>query len=402
MGTYIDVGAWDPEYHSVSFNFYESGWRGINVEPEENSFLLLSSKRPQDINLRFFVSSMLGKTSFLSVANSGLSTGNPEIAEKLKRNKEMKISNLMVQNATLESIFGLLNEEQIHWLKIDVEGSEYDVINSWGQNEYRPWVLVIEATIPESKEMAEKKWEELLLARGYLFAYFDGLNDFYVHESHSDLIDSIQTPISIFDDVISFESYIRNEVIRKLYEKIEKDGLEITAEYLDKREVEAIANEISNNLVTRSQMNFEITSHEKSIKDHLNSEIAGYQKSIRELSDLLEKNKKELFAAVVELSNIKNSKLFRLCDPIRGFYFHFLNFSIQSKCHALFMRVIAIIVNNRKVKYMLLRFLPDRIIFKVKRIVFYSEKKSRSTLETSDADTPFIELENLLRNIRGL
>ena len=32
-GTYIDVGAWHPEFDSVTRHFYERGWSGINIEP---------------------------------------------------------------------------------------------------------------------------------------------------------------------------------------------------------------------------------------------------------------------------------------------------------------------------------------------------------------------------------
>jgi len=33
LGTFIDVGAFEPETHSVTRAFYERGWSGINVEP---------------------------------------------------------------------------------------------------------------------------------------------------------------------------------------------------------------------------------------------------------------------------------------------------------------------------------------------------------------------------------
>ncbi len=43
-------------------------------------------------------------------------------------------------------------------------------------------------------------WEPLLLVRGYTFAYFDGLNRFYVSNAHPELLPSFSYPPCIFDD----------------------------------------------------------------------------------------------------------------------------------------------------------------------------------------------------------
>jgi len=50
-GFYIDIGADNPVTDSVTKNFYEKGWSGINIEPCENSFIKLQTNRPRDINI---------------------------------------------------------------------------------------------------------------------------------------------------------------------------------------------------------------------------------------------------------------------------------------------------------------------------------------------------------------
>ena len=45
-GSYIDVGAADPEVHSVTAAFYKRGWRGVNVEPNGEFFDKLRERRP--------------------------------------------------------------------------------------------------------------------------------------------------------------------------------------------------------------------------------------------------------------------------------------------------------------------------------------------------------------------
>ena len=53
---------------------------------------------------------------------------------------------------------------------------------------WRPWILVIEATKPNSQISNHLEWEDLVLAKGYLFAYSDGLNRFYLAKEHEELL----------------------------------------------------------------------------------------------------------------------------------------------------------------------------------------------------------------------
>ena len=59
-GFYIDVGANDPVVDSVTKLFYDRGWTGINVEPDENCWRRLDSSRPRDRNLNLGLSDRPG------------------------------------------------------------------------------------------------------------------------------------------------------------------------------------------------------------------------------------------------------------------------------------------------------------------------------------------------------
>src|SRR5262245_55470766 len=52
FGTYIDVGGGHPIADSVSFWFYERGWRGVVVEPQDHLAALHRRLRPRDILVR--------------------------------------------------------------------------------------------------------------------------------------------------------------------------------------------------------------------------------------------------------------------------------------------------------------------------------------------------------------
>ena len=57
--------------------------------------------------------------------------------------------------------------EDVHWMKIDVEGMEADVLRGWDATLLRPWILLIEATRPNSPEPCHEHWEPMVLAAGY-------------------------------------------------------------------------------------------------------------------------------------------------------------------------------------------------------------------------------------------
>jgi hypothetical protein len=69
---------------------------------------------------------------------------------------------------------------------------------------WRPWVLVIEATLPNSRETNHQAWEQLVTGQRYRFAWFDGLNRYYVAEEHPELLGAFSVQPNVFDAFISY------------------------------------------------------------------------------------------------------------------------------------------------------------------------------------------------------
>ena len=88
---------------------------------------------------------------------------------------------------TLEKILEDCAPPTIHFLKIDVEGAEAEVLEGLNLNRARPWIIVVEATKPFSMVSSRDEWEHLVTNYGYYFAYFDGLNCFYVADEFHEL-----------------------------------------------------------------------------------------------------------------------------------------------------------------------------------------------------------------------
>lgn len=198
-GCYIDVGAQSPDTDSVSRLFHERGWRGLHVEPTPHYAGLLRERRPDEVVLQVAISDAPGVLRFYDIAETGLSTLSESIAQE-HRDAGFKVTEIRVPTMTLDTVLEQFSDREIHWLKIDVEGAEDRVIKGWQHSPIRPWVLVIESTRPLSPEQTFGDWEPAVLAKGYRFAYFDGLNRFYVSERHAELLEAFNCGPNVFDD----------------------------------------------------------------------------------------------------------------------------------------------------------------------------------------------------------
>jgi len=198
-GFYIDVGAQDPVVDSVSLAFYERGWRGIHVEPIPRYAEMLRLQRPDETVIQSSVGTGRQKCRFFEIPDTGLSTGDSKIAQQ-HRSAGFTVNEISVARTTLAAILESCGGREIHWMKIDVEGAETDVLRSWQSSEARPWIVVVESTLPLTRIEMHEEWEPLLVKRGYQFAYTDGLNRFFVSAEHRELKEAFRAGPNLFDE----------------------------------------------------------------------------------------------------------------------------------------------------------------------------------------------------------
>lgn len=191
-GRYIDIGACDPRFLSVSRGFYEQGWRGVHFEPLPEYAARLRADRPDEPVHEVALSDRCGEITFFVSPVEGNSTG-------VAAHASSESATLRVPTKTLASYGSGWAGEEVHWMKIDVEGMEADVLRGWDSRILRPWILVIEATRPNSPEPCHEAWEPMVLGAGYQFALFDGLNRFYVADERRELLPIVAAPANIFD-----------------------------------------------------------------------------------------------------------------------------------------------------------------------------------------------------------
>ncbi|OYQ25074.1 hypothetical protein CHU93_14685 [Sandarakinorhabdus cyanobacteriorum] len=197
-GRYLDIGTQDPVQDSVSLAFYERGWRGVHVEPTPAYAAAMRAARPDETVIEAAVSTAPGPIRLFEIPETGLSTGIAAIAERHAGNG-WTCREITVPTVTLAGLFDLMGSDPIHWLKIDVEGMEADVLASWGDHPARPAALVIEATAPTTQDPTHHDWHALVTDRGYIDVLFDGLSRYFVHESHAHRGADLALAPNVFD-----------------------------------------------------------------------------------------------------------------------------------------------------------------------------------------------------------
>lgn len=202
-GFYVDVGANDSIIDSVTKFFYDIGWNGINIDPVEKYIEKYLDKRPRDISIAQAISSEKGVMKLWQCDVAGWSTLDKEVASM----HEADGHNGYWSDVNINTLTALLDEHvsgDIHFLKVDVEGAEYQVLKGNDWTKYRPWIVLIEATIPNSQVSDYDECETLLISNEYHHVYSDGLNRYYVANEHDELDIAFTYPPNVFDDFISY------------------------------------------------------------------------------------------------------------------------------------------------------------------------------------------------------
>lgn len=196
-GFFIDIGAFDPSDDSVTRIFYDAGWAGINIEPNPVLFTRFVEDRPRDINLSIAVSDQNAELELNLIGETGLTTLVADVAERHQSNGWL-VEKINVPTRPLADIWDeyMPNGQDVHFLKIDVEGAEEAVIRGADWSRHRPWIVIVEALEPNSTVKSHQNWDPLLQEVGYEFVNFDGLNRYYVARERPEFIEPLRAPLN--------------------------------------------------------------------------------------------------------------------------------------------------------------------------------------------------------------
>lgn len=170
-GFYIDVGANYPVIDSVTKYFYDRGWHGINIEPVKGLYADLKTARPRDINIHCGLGETEGTATLREFQDR---PGHSTFDSQQKQQHQEKSTDYAVPIKTLEQVFQDNKLSKVNFIKIDVEGYEYEVVSGNDWEKYRPEIICIEAN------HMVKDWTKILLSNKYKLFIKDGLNEYYV------------------------------------------------------------------------------------------------------------------------------------------------------------------------------------------------------------------------------
>ena len=178
-GFFIDIGCHHPFKANNTFLLYRSGWSGINIDLNKISIDLFDIARPRDINICAAISNKEGIIEYYLPNNNPLSseiTTNKNFSKILKNIHGNKYQTFKTKSITWQSIEKQYNTllESVDILKIDIEGSDLEVLETIDLNKLNPELLMIEASTLDVSE--RNKVISYLKFKNYKILYDNKVN----------------------------------------------------------------------------------------------------------------------------------------------------------------------------------------------------------------------------------
>lgn len=185
-GHYLEVGAYHPTIKSTSYAFYERGWQGILIEPQDEFADLCRAIRPRDTTIQSLVGSTESPdTPFYRIRGGARSTMVHTIASLYSQSLTPIVTPMTTLNAILKDTAWARDE--FHFMVIDVEGAEGDALKGVDLHTFRPWIIAIESIHPVDLTDSSPEWRQIIESAEYDEVMFDGVSRFFVAREHSQL-----------------------------------------------------------------------------------------------------------------------------------------------------------------------------------------------------------------------
>ena len=143
-GFYVDIGCGHPIKNNNTYLLNKRGWKGINIDLDEENIDLFNIYRKKDENINIAVSNDNKEVDlYFYHSKSAINTISKEVAnyQKAKVSSVKKVKSKTLNEILINSKF---KDIQIDFLSIDVEGSELLVLKNFDFKKYSPKVIVVE------------------------------------------------------------------------------------------------------------------------------------------------------------------------------------------------------------------------------------------------------------------
>jgi len=134
-GFYIDVGCYHPIRASLTHLLYKKGWKGVNIDISEDTINLFKMARPNDKNINIGIADKVGEDFYYQSSHINQ-------ANSFKYYDDVK--KVKIKITTLDNIIKNLEIKKIDFLNIDVEYTDFKVLQGLNLNSVRPTLIAIE------------------------------------------------------------------------------------------------------------------------------------------------------------------------------------------------------------------------------------------------------------------
>lgn len=198
LGTFVEVGAYDPFRLSQTWHLEQRGWNGVLIEPIPSHAERLRANRTARV---FEVACGPPDKHGMTVP---IHTDGALSSVKFKGTANGTIN---VKVATLDSVLFDAGVSRIDFISVDVEGFELDVLKGFSFNRFRPKLMLLEDF---GQSLALHKF---MTSQHYKRVRRTGENSWYIPTKD-------EFPISIFGRIQLFRKYYLSLPVRKLKKAI--------------------------------------------------------------------------------------------------------------------------------------------------------------------------------------
>jgi len=231
---YVDVGAHHPTFESVTRHFYDKGWCGLNIDPDPDAFIALSSERKNDVNIKAICwdKDQLS-LPFYRIPGTARSTALQSWSQQALV-EGYSCTETSSPTVTLNSVLEKYYRPELGefaFLKIDAEGAEINVLKGIDLRKYRPGIILIESLDLTGKSSGEFEITcgRYLLDNGYVKVFFDGVNQYWCSKECSNLVKHFELPPGCLDGIRPYQIYeaqSRSEMLESRILSLEKKAVQ--------------------------------------------------------------------------------------------------------------------------------------------------------------------------------
>jgi len=191
-GSFVEVGAADPSFLSISKHFKDSGWNVISIEPNPyfaklhreagNNILEYACGEKDENNIEFETVQPKIEGSNGQITYESFSA--IKVKESYKQNdphhySKMKVEKISVNMRRLDTLLCEAGITSIDILTVDVEGWELEVLAGLNFDLYAPKIMVIENWLRDDRYINK------IVSYGYVFTCRMFPNDIYKKQENS-------------------------------------------------------------------------------------------------------------------------------------------------------------------------------------------------------------------------